>query len=296
MCIYINKIKEVNSFSDEEAVYLAYEWVLNNIELNCENNQTEEQNAVDVYSSGSGTSYGISNLFKLIGYYLNLNIDLIKGKISNIIEDRRIIRNANDFVWNYVEINGKFYLIDVSSSKGYCVDKEYRKLNSLIYFGTNPNIFIYTHFPDEDKWQLLNNTINYDEFLTKAALTNSFFYRGFKTISPDNYIIDSDEGIRIILKYNETFMKYDIKGQAMYTYEGSDSFFYVNFQKKTSPGKIELYREPLTFNLINRFFLIAQYYDEEGYLCEFTLASYKIIHGKSTNNLNNVLIKESNEG
>ena len=104
------------------------------------------------YSSGSGISYGILNLFKLIGYYLYQNIDLIKGKICNIIEDKRIIRNANDFVWNYVEIKGKFYLIDISSSKRYCANKEYRKLNSLIYFGTNPNIFIYKHFPEEDKW------------------------------------------------------------------------------------------------------------------------------------------------
>ena len=203
MCIEINKIKEKNSFNAEESAYFAYEWIRKNIELNCEDDQKQEQSPQNVYTWGFGTSYGISNLFKTIGNHLQLNIDLISGKVRTNTRNGLYLVNITDFVWNYIEINGTVYLIDASFARGYCIDKKLYSLYSIIYFGAKPEIFIYSHFPDDNKWQLLNKSVSYDEFETKAILSDYFYEIGFRTISPDNATINGEDNIKITLEYNK---------------------------------------------------------------------------------------------
>ena len=171
--------------------------------MNCEDDQKQEQTSQNVYTSGFGTSYGISNLFKTIGNHLQLNIDLISGKVRTNTRNGLYLVNITDFVWNYIEINGTVYLIDASFARGYCIDKKLYSLYSIIYFGAKPEIFIYSHFPDDNKWQLLNKSVSYDEFETKAVLSDYFYEIGFRTISPDNATINGEDNIKITLEYNK---------------------------------------------------------------------------------------------
>ena len=276
MCIEINKIKEKNSFNAEESAYFAYEWIRKNIELNCEDDQKQEQTPQNVYTSGFGTSYGISNLFKTIGNHLQLNIDLISGKVRTNTRNGLYLVNITDFVWNYIEINGTVYLIDASFARGYCIDKKLYSLYSIIYFGAKPEIFIYSHFPDDNKWQLLNKSVSYDEFETKAVLSDYFYEIGFRTISPDNATINGEDNIKITLEYNKEYMKYHIRAYIMYQYNGYNEYFYSEFKNTTSPGKIELYHSPFIFNLNKRLFLVVNYYNQNNHLVEGTIATYNI--------------------
>ena len=191
----------------------------------------------NVYTSGFGTSYGISNLFKTIGNHLQLNINLISGKVRTNTRNGLYLVNITDFVWNYIEINGTVYLIDASFARGYCIDKKLYSLYSIIYFGAKPEIFIYSHFPDDNKWQLLNKSVSYDEFETKAVLSDYFYEIGFLTISPNNATINGEDNIKITLEYNKEYMKYNIRVYIMYQYNGDNEYFYSELKTQLHQEK-----------------------------------------------------------
>lgn len=58
------------------------------------------------------------------------------------------------------------------------------------YFLTDPEEFIDSHFPDEDKWQLLDVSISLEEFERRVFKTSAFFTMGLRLIQPHHcYII-----------------------------------------------------------------------------------------------------------
>ena len=62
----------------------------------------------------------------------------------------------------------------------------------------------------------------------------------------------------------------------MYQYNGDNEYFYSEFKNTTSPGKIELYHSPFSFNLNKRLFLVVNYYNQNNHLVEGTIATYNI--------------------
>lgn len=52
------------------------------------------------------------------------------------------------------------------------------------YFLTDPEEFIYTHFPDEERWQLLDAPVSLEEFEKRVFKTSAFFALGLRLIHP----------------------------------------------------------------------------------------------------------------
>jgi len=127
------------------------------------------------------------------------------------IEDYGINYNI-EYFWNYIEIDGHYYLIDVSKAS----DMNELYINYIsdyiyLYFGTDPEIFIRIHYPKESKWQLLPEPYTFEKFESMAALLPLFYLIGYKTVSPDTpklagsgkIIISSDKPIpEMDLMYN----------------------------------------------------------------------------------------------
>ena len=84
----------------------------------------------------------------------------------------------DDYAWNYIVINGTYYLIDLISA--------IREKKEELFFATDPEIFIKFHIPKESKWQLLSESITLEKFNSMAYLTTDFYYLGFKNIFPDS--------------------------------------------------------------------------------------------------------------
>jgi len=52
------------------------------------------------------------------------------------------------------------------------------------YFLTDPEEFIESHFPDEQRWQLLDTPIPLEEFGRRVFKTSAFFTTGLRLIQP----------------------------------------------------------------------------------------------------------------
>jgi hypothetical protein len=85
--------------------------------------------------------------------------------------------------WNAVQIDGRWYLLDSTWDAG-SVDREtqgFKRHNSEYnFFLTNPSHFIYTHLPENSRWQLLESPWSSDEFYTAVGATDKAFRMGLK--------------------------------------------------------------------------------------------------------------------
>jgi len=132
--------------------------------------------------------------------------------------------NSNEGIWTAILINGTWHLADVDwGSKGIngvneeweLVDdngkgaREFMKPKRKItyeydefYFLTNPEQFIYTHFPNETKWQLLARPVTLEEFSQMAILHSHFFEYELHFKSHKRCVESAPEGyIKIELEF-----------------------------------------------------------------------------------------------
>jgi hypothetical protein len=66
------------------------------------------------------------------------------------------------------------------------------------YFLTNPEELIYSHFPDDNRWQLLSRKVSADEFQQMAFLKMPFFEYGLRLVSHTMCMIDVPDGLASI--------------------------------------------------------------------------------------------------
>jgi transglutaminase/protease-like cytokinesis protein 3 len=179
----VNKMvnaKKEYSFNEVESAYLVFKWISQNIDIIFFNEDLDEP--INAYNSGKGTSKALSSLFNNFCTYLKVKSNSISGYLKWRNLNDCEIQNKGNYTWNYIEIKGEYYLLDVSMASD--LKSSYNDI-LYFYFGTDPEIFIRSHFPNENKWQLLPEQYTFEKFENMTLLHPFFYLLGFKTISPD---------------------------------------------------------------------------------------------------------------
>ena len=199
LCSKLSKLEKTYELNKAETAYSIFTWIQRNIYYECSQSQEYNKTPDIIFKAGKGTPNEISFLFKTMCNHLEIEAGIIPGYIKfykNIETNRE---------WNYIKFNNTYYLIDVSM--GVCIYDEEVELSyyDYFYFGAKPEMLIRSHFPKEIKWQLLNNPISLKQFLSMASLTHWFYIYGFKTVSPDSFLIN-DKFINFNLTFDGTFI------------------------------------------------------------------------------------------
>lgn len=257
--IGMSKAKDEFELNDVESAYLAFRWIAQNIEYeSIEGNQ----DLTNVFNSRKGNSAGISSLFNRMCTYMKVESDSITGNFKSIVQ------NYN-YTWNYITINGSYYLIDVSMATEF----DNKKYEIDFYFGMNPEFFIRYYFPKESKWQLLLKPYTKDKFDSMAYLYKTFYMFGFKTIYPDTTEISENQ--KIILTYNESIPIESIScvfADSNFDLIGGEHFNFSN-------GKAEI--NPNLNNETAAYLYLFSRIKNAGYTS--SIAIYKINHSKKSN-------------
>ncbi|PCI11957.1 MAG: hypothetical protein COB73_00480 [Flavobacteriaceae bacterium] len=191
---------EENLKEDVELAQFFYYWIGSNIKYDNETlskldtgsitskDFRKKQDRFVVYESRKGVCAGYANLYQWFMYEIDIEAVFISGHIRDErnhyveLESDDMFRHA----WNAIKLNGKWLIVDSTwgTSNDYSV--------SDFYFDIKPEFSILSHFPEENKWQLLEKTLTLDEFNNSKFINPVWFFKGFSDIpklkeDADNY-------------------------------------------------------------------------------------------------------------
>ena len=157
---FCEHLSQFSNLEDEQKVYLAYYWIINNIVYDYDGyrNKNSEPLPENYFRQRKTICAGYSFLFRK--FLLCMNYPESKIKIINGYSkgegyspfEEPIVNHA----WNAVEIKGQWCLVDATWDAG---------KSSNFYLCTPPRCFIRDHLPeDNDEYQFLKNPISLEKF------------------------------------------------------------------------------------------------------------------------------------
>ena len=113
---------------------------------------------------------------------------------------------SSHHTWNAIQLKGDWLFLDIRFARRPVISNLITN-NDIVFdlddhfFLTDPAKFIYTHFPDEPQWQLLETPISKDAFCNMPVMTPHFYMLGLDLVSDRSYEIQSDGETDITIQY-----------------------------------------------------------------------------------------------
>lgn len=200
------KILSQFATTEEEKARIIYTWITHNISYDVaalsnlfENNIYPDVKAETVLNTRSTICSGYANLYQQLAQYMGLKSVIVIGYAKGI---NYVVGKDNEVnhAWNAVKIDNNWYLIDTTWGAGIVNDNVFFAEFNPYYFATKPEEFIYSHFPENSQWQLLNTPFSRSQFDTFADVSPDLFEYDIELMSHKNLKIDTDNRLNITLK------------------------------------------------------------------------------------------------
>lgn len=139
-----------------------------------------EQAALETFTQKKGVCQNYANLFAYLCQALDIECEIIVGWGRNFPYGVVTEENETDHAWNAFKIGNRWVLADATWAK-YGNEKELE----YYWFDTDPNEFVYSHLPADDKWQLRKQVMHFAEFKNLPIVHASFFRSKLKFELPE---------------------------------------------------------------------------------------------------------------
>ena len=187
-----------------------------------------------IFEKKKAVCYGYSVLFKYFMDKVDISCLIVSGHIRDERNHYLNLNKDSDFshAWNVIEINEKWKIVDSTwGNSGEIEVSDY-------YFDILPERAILTHFPENPKWQLLENPLTLEEFNKSIYINAIWFKIGFDQIPK---VLKDDEYYYFTYKTNSD--KLDVNIEISYdnikfesltkiTKIQQDDINYLRFEKK----------------------------------------------------------------
>ncbi|CAF1391085.1 unnamed protein product [Didymodactylos carnosus] len=112
--------------------------------------------------------------------------------------------DRTNHAWNAIEIGRFWYLVDPTWGEGYLQEKQSKKKLIPYYFLVRPEHLVYTHLPEDSKWQLLPQPINMQQFLDLPEPWPAYFELKLelvtKTPTGNVHLKENHSFVKIVLR------------------------------------------------------------------------------------------------
>jgi hypothetical protein len=202
--------------NDREKARAIFRWIAENIDYNVDvffGGSSGSIRSEDVLKSRRSICYGYSDLFLSLAGEAGLEAVRITGYGKGYgYVPGRAFSGLSNHAWNAVRINGSWYLIDCSWGAGYVTSegKYVRKFDDH-YFMTPPSQFIFSHFPEDARWQLLDLPLTKEEYENLVYLDADFFNLGLMLGARNGTINVADQVNISILAPQDVLMMANIE-------------------------------------------------------------------------------------
>ena len=109
--------------------------------------------------------------------------------------------DLNPHRWNAVRVDDRWRLVDICWAKRQLEGVFSTNFDS-IYFCSDPNHLIYTHLPNDPKWQLLDPPISGELFLSFPLLKPHFFQSGLLLVEFSGVLETYNGSVTIPIGHN----------------------------------------------------------------------------------------------
>jgi len=242
-----------SNFTDDlEVAEFFYHWISANIEYDYEVKNRHEEGLYTkedndnnyspyiVFERRKAVCEGYSQLFNWFMLELDIETLVIGGHIrhfTNPIVEPELDQKFSH-AWNVSKINGEWKIIDTTWSE------QFQTYVPDFYFDISPENAIITHYPSEEKWQLLEKPLSLDEFNSSQYIDPLYFLTGF-TEKPS---LKEDENFYYFVYKNNPNRNWLVRlgyGTDSLNYEpvpsiqviNQDGYTYYKFDKKLIPEK-----------------------------------------------------------
>ncbi len=192
--------------TDEEKARIIYTWITNNIRYDVvalstfiNQNIYPDVTVNTVLTNRQTICSGYANLYQQLAQEMGLKSVIVLGYAKGFdyaVGDDNNVNHA----WNAVKINEQWFLLDTTWGAGTINNNRFEQNFNPVYFATNPEHFIYTHFPENIKWQLLSNPYSREMFDNLPTVSHHFFSNNLELVSHKNKHIISNGIVDINLK------------------------------------------------------------------------------------------------
>lgn len=158
-----------------------------------------------VFNTGKGVCEDYALLFKAMCVEIGIKSKVVNGKIRLNPKNIGKFPAHSNHAWNVVNINGKWYPVDVTWGSGYVRSGVFYKRFEDRFFMTEPEIFILNHFPDDPEWQLLENPVSKREFANFAFVHSAFYKNKVVDFFPKTGFLKAKSKFAIVkMKFENT--------------------------------------------------------------------------------------------
>ena len=188
--------------------WIIFYWIARNIEYDAVsflNGTIPSQTVENVFNTKKSVCEGYSRLYKHLCNHIKIPCEKISGYAKGFgFRDGSDTKfSKTNHAWNAVQIDEHWYLLDSTWGTGHLNTQNQfaRELNTF-YFLVRSEQMIYSHLPEEDRWQLLREPISKKQFGQMPQLEPYYFQLDIELIKPlyqSHAFLEPDKGFAVIL-------------------------------------------------------------------------------------------------
>ncbi|HEX2951630.1 MAG TPA: transglutaminase domain-containing protein [Armatimonadota bacterium] len=166
--------------SQRDKAWAIYRWVTGNVSYNVAgrlSGRLGDNHAEAVLNRRVAVCDGYANLYQALAHAAGLTVVKVLGVCKEDPFSPSAAKKSH--AWNAVKIDDDWQLVDCTMGAGY-LDGQLNFVHTVddFYFCTPPEKFIFDHFPEDEKWQLLPNPLTAAQFDNLASVSPQFFEYG----------------------------------------------------------------------------------------------------------------------
>jgi len=188
---------------DREKVRAIFRWIAENIAYDIDAYRAGR--ACDVSPEGvlrnrKSVCSGYAALFQSLAEKAGLKAVTIKGYSKGYGYAAGAKMRSTNHAWNAVMLEGKWQLLDATWGAGYIDERGrfVRRFNEH-FFLTPPEKFIFDHYPEHERWQLLAKTVSMQQYQDFVFLRSTAFLNGIGAKSHNKNTIQARKELTVVL-------------------------------------------------------------------------------------------------
>lgn len=169
--------------TDHEKARAIYRWITQNIAYDVKSyraGKVRPSDPEDVLRSGVAVCSGYAGLYQHLATLPGLEVVRIEGFAKGLGYAPSLDVSAPNHAWNAVKLDGRWHLVDATWGAGAVVGSGFVRTFEDFWFLASPEQVIFSHFPNDPTWQLLDEPLSSTQFSSLAFLRPHFFEMGFE--------------------------------------------------------------------------------------------------------------------